>query len=232
MQQHAVENRGVEVIGLHLEGPLQIVLGPVEVSIVKERLAEEKTQLVIVAVELECLFERLHAAVGLEGVDGRLGLLQEVVEALLFFSAKERDDPVLPLREALLLLQGQHLLAHLRFPEVDQLLAGNDVLFPQKLVERKQPCLVHEDGSLVLVDGLADGSQSLGRPLHDLFERRHALEKMLVERYVGVFLVFVGVFVFVRVEARENEQLVLAAEAELAFVVVVCATGLAKHVIW
>src|SRR5439155_16432114 len=60
VQQHAVEDDGVEVVRLNFERPLEVVLGAVEVSVVEEHLAEEERQLVIVAVEAEALLQRLH----------------------------------------------------------------------------------------------------------------------------------------------------------------------------
>src|SRR5262249_26597687 len=110
VQQNAVEHGSVEVIGEYVEGALEVVLGPVEVAIVEEHLAEEKRQLVVVAVQLERFFQRLDPAVGLEGVDGRLGLGQQLQEALALVASEERGDAVLPLDEALLLFQRQHLL--------------------------------------------------------------------------------------------------------------------------
>ena len=135
MQQHAVEHRGVEVIGLHFERALEVMLGAIEIAVVEEDFAEEEAQLVVVAVELECFLERLDAALRIEGVDRRLGIRQILTEAIALLAAKERNDPVLPLHEALLLFQREHLLAHLRFPQLDQLVRGNDVLFLQELFD-------------------------------------------------------------------------------------------------
>src|SRR5438876_688038 len=102
MQQDAVEHRGVEVIGLHFERALEVVLGAIEIAIIEEDFAEEEAQLVVVAVELERFFERLDAALGIERIDRRFGIGEQLAEAIALLSAEERDDPILPLHEALL----------------------------------------------------------------------------------------------------------------------------------
>ena len=122
------------------------------------------------------------AGIGLECVDGRLGLGQQLQEALALLAAEERGDAVFALDEALLLFQRKHLLAHLRFPQLDQLVGGDDVLLLQQLLGGEQPGLVDEDGALVLLYGIDDAAQSLGGALDDLFQRGNALEEMLVER--------------------------------------------------
>jgi hypothetical protein len=144
-------------------------------------------------------------------------------------SAEERDHAVLPLREALLLLQGQHLLAHLRFPQLDQLVAGDDVFLLQQLLDRQQTGLVDEDGPLVLLDRVDDAAQALRRPLDDLFETGNALEQVLVEGEVALFLVVLDLVLFEGRDAREDHELVLTAKAILAVVFVEGTTGLTKH---
>lgn len=73
-------------------------------------------------------------------------------------------------------------------------------------------------------------TDGLGRALDDFFDRRDALEQMLVEGEVFlVFDVLVEIIFFEGGDTGENEQLALATEAVLALVFVVRATGLTKH---
>src|SRR6476620_576274 len=99
------------MIGLHFERALEVLLGAIEIAVVEEKLAEEEGELVVVAVELERFFERLHAAIGIERIDRRFRFLQQLHEALALVAAEERRDAVLALREALLLFESEHLLA-------------------------------------------------------------------------------------------------------------------------
>src|SRR6185436_849474 len=119
VEQHAVENRGVEMVRLHFERALEIRLRAVEIAVVEEHLAEEERELVVVAVEAERLLEMLHPAIGVEPVERRLGIGDEQQESLALLAAEQRDHPVLPLGESLLFLEREHLLAHLRFPQLD-----------------------------------------------------------------------------------------------------------------
>ncbi len=205
VQQHAVEDRGVEMIGLHFERALEIVLGAIEIAVVEEHLAEEKRELVVVAVEFERFFERLDAAVRIEGIDGRFGLGKELQEALAPLAAEERHDPVFALGEALLLLECEHLLAHLRFPKLDQLVGGDDVLPFQKLFHGKETGLVDEDGPLVFLHGIDDAANRLGAAFDDLLETGDPLEQMLVERNVAFLVVLFDLVLFERAHSRENE---------------------------
>src|SRR5205823_9875888 len=149
VQQHAVEDGGVEVVGLNLQGPFEVVLGAVDVSVVEEHLAQEEGELVVLAVELEAFLERLHAALGVERVEGRGGLADVLEESLALVAlAEERDHAVAALVEALLLLQREHLLAHLRFPQLDELVRGDEVLLLQQLLHREEAGLVDEVGAL------------------------------------------------------------------------------------
>src|SRR5438128_12620144 len=99
------------MIGLHFERALEVRLRAIEIAVVEEHLAEENRELVIVAVEAEGLFERLHAAIGIERVDRRFRISQELQEAVAFVAAEQRHDAILALGESLLLLQSEHLLA-------------------------------------------------------------------------------------------------------------------------
>jgi len=205
------------------------MLGAIEIAIVEEHLAEEEGQLVIVAIELECFFERSDAAIGIERIDGRFSLGQQLQEAFAPLAAEERHDPVFALGESLLLFQREHLLAHLRFPQLDQLVGGDDVLPLQQLFDREQTGLVDEDGALVFLDGVDDAAKSLRAALDDFLEAGDALEQMFVERNVAFFVVLLDFVFFECVDAGEYEKLRLAAEAILALVVVQGATGLTEH---
>ena len=57
------------MIGLHLEGALQVVFGAIEVAVIEEHLAEEEAQLVVVAIELERFLQGFDAAVRIERID-------------------------------------------------------------------------------------------------------------------------------------------------------------------
>src|SRR5207245_808709 len=138
MQQDAVKDRGVEVIGLHFQRALEIVLRAIEIAVVEEDLAEEEAQLVVVTIEAERFFERLDAPVGIERIDRGFGIRQKLTEAIALVSAEQRNDAVLPLHETLFLLEGEHLLAHLRFPQLDQLVGRDDVFLFEDLFRRKQ----------------------------------------------------------------------------------------------
>src|SRR4051794_22421156 len=218
------------MIGLHFERALEVVLGAIEIAVVEEHLAEEERELVIVAIEFEGFFERLNAAIRIERINGRLSLGEQLQEALAPLAAEERHDPVFALGEALLLFESEHLLAHLRFPELDQLVGGDDVLALEQFFDGEQSRLIDEDGALVLLNGIDDAADGLGAALDDLFETGDALEQMLVERYVAFFVVLLDFVLFERSHARKHEQLRLAAEAILALVVVQRTTGLAEHV--
>src|SRR5207247_517097 len=95
MQEDTVEDGGVEMIGLHVERALEVVLGAVEITVVEEHLAEKERELVVVAIELECLLQRLDSTIGLEGVDGRLRLAEKLQESLALLAAEKRRDTVL-----------------------------------------------------------------------------------------------------------------------------------------
>src|SRR5262249_53413532 len=145
VQQDAVEHSGVEMIRLDFERALQVVLGAIEIAVVEEHLAEEEAQLVVVAVELERLLQRLDAPLRIERVDRRLRVGEQLLEPIAFLPAEERNDPILPLHEALFLFQSEHLLAHLRFPQLDELVGGDDVLFLEQLFDRQEAGLIDED---------------------------------------------------------------------------------------
>ena len=156
---------------------------------------------------------------------------RELQEALAPLAAEERHDPVFALGEALLLFESEHLLAHLRFPQLDQLVGGDDVLPLEQFLDGEQAGLIDEDGALVFLHGIDDAADRLGAALDDLLEAGDALEQMLVERYVAFFVVLLDFVLFERGHARQHEQLRLAAEAILALVVIQCTTGLAEHVV-
>ncbi len=144
-------------------------------------------------------------------------------------SAEERQHPILPLDETLLLFEGQHLLAHLRFPELDQLVAGDDVLLFENFFCRQQSGLIHEDRALVFVNGFHDRAKRFGRSLYDFFEAGHAFEKMFVEREIFLLFVILDLVLFEGADTREHEQLVLTAKTELAIVVVIGTARLTEH---
>src|SRR5205085_590537 len=168
----------------HFQRPLEVRLGAIEIAVVEEHLAEEEGELVVVAIELESLFERAHAAIGIECVEGAVGFADVLLEPLALVASEKRDDAVAALVEALLLFEREHLLAHLRFPQLDQLVGGDEVLLLQELFRGEEPGLVDEDGALMLADGVDQRTNGLGGTLDDLFERGNALQKVLVERYV------------------------------------------------
>src|SRR4051794_5108557 len=230
VQQHAVENGSVEMIGLHFERAFEVMLGAIEIAVVEKHLAEEERELVIVAIKFEGFFERLDAAIGIERIDGRLSLGEELQESLAPLAAEERHDPVFALGEALLLFESEHLLAHLRFPKFDELVGGDDVLALEQFLDGEQSGLIDEDGALVFLHGIDDAADRLCAALDDLFETGDALEQMLIERYVAFFVVLLDLVLFERCHARKHEQLRLAAEAILALVVIQCTTGLTEHV--
>src|SRR5205823_9305131 len=128
--------------------------GAVEIAVVEEHLAEEERELVVVAIELESFLERLHAAIGIEGVECPFRFLHVLDESIALVAAEERHDAVAPLVEALLLLEREHLLAHLRFPQLDQLVGRDEVLLLQQLLGGEESRLIDEDGALVLADGI------------------------------------------------------------------------------
>src|SRR5687767_10836177 len=101
------------MIWLNFERAFEIGLGAVEIAVVEKGFAEEKRELVIVAIESEGLFESFQAAIGIECVDGRFGLDDESDETVALLAPEQRHDAIAPLREALLLFESEHLLAHL-----------------------------------------------------------------------------------------------------------------------
>ncbi len=103
------------------------------------------------------------------------------------------------------------------------------MLLLQQLLDRQQAGLVDENGPLVLLHRVDDAAQALRRPLDDLFEAGDALEQVLVEGEVALFLVVVDLVLFEGRDAREDHELVLTAVAILAVVFVEGTTGLAKH---
>ena len=123
------------MIGLHFERALEVVLRAIEIAVVEKNFAKEKAQFVIVAIEFERLFQSLDASIRIERIDGRFGIGEQLAEAIALLSAKERNDSILPLHEALLFFESEHLLAHLRFPELDELICGNDVLLFEELLD-------------------------------------------------------------------------------------------------
>ena len=229
MEKHAVKHRGVEVIGLHFQRALEIRLGAIEIAVVEEHLAEEERELVVVAIELERFFERLDPALGIERVDRRFGVGDQLEEAIALVAAEERHDAVLALGEPLLLFERQHLVAHLRFPELDELVGGDDVLLFEELFDGEEAGLVDEDRALVLLDGVDDRAEGFGGALHDLFEGGDALEEVLIQGEIALFVVVLDLVLFERGRTGENHQLVLTAIAVLALVVVEGAAGLAEH---
>ena len=153
-----------------------------------------------------------------------------LLESLALVPSEKRDDAVAALVEALLLFEREHLLAHLRFPQLDQLVRRDEVLLFKELLGGEEAGLVDEDGALVLADRVDERTNGLGGALDDLFERGDALQKVLVERYVVLFFVVLVLILLERVDAREHEEFVLTAGAILPFVVVEGTAGLAEHV--
>ena len=154
-----------------------------------------------------------------------------LAESVALFAAEQRQDAVLALREPLLLFESEHLLAHLRFPQLHQLIAGDDVLFLQQFFRGEKSGLIDEDGALVFLHRLRDRAERFRGALDDLFQAGHALQKMLVEGEIFFLLVVLDLRLFEGGDTGENEQLVLTAVTELAVVVVRGAAGLAEHVI-
>ena len=167
--------------------------------------------------------------IGIERVERSLGFLHVDREAVAFLAAEERDHAIATLVEALLLFESEHLLAHLRFPQLDDFLGGEDVLLFEDFLYGEKTGLIDEDRALVLLHRVDDRAKRLRRPLDDFFQRRDALEQMLIEREILFLLVLLDLVFLERRDAGEHEQLVLAAIAILAFVVVIRATGLTEH---
>src|SRR5205085_1773342 len=150
-------------------------------------------------------------------------------ETIALLATEQRNDTILTLHEALFLFQSEHLLAHLRFPQLDEFVGGNDVLLFEQLFDREQAGLIDEDCALMLLYRFDDRPQGLRRALDDFFEAADALEQVLIEGEVFLLLVIVCLILFECADSGENEQLVLTTEAILPFVVVECTTCLAKH---
>ena len=74
-------------------------------------------------------------------------------------AAEQREHPVFPLDKALFLFQSEHLLAHLRFPQLDELVGEAEPFDPLGLVPAELRCLAqippgHHVREGVVVDGL------------------------------------------------------------------------------
>ncbi len=152
-----------------------------------------------------------------------------MAETIALLSTEKRHDAVLALHEALLLFQSEHLLAHLRFPQLDKLIGGNNVLFLEEFFDREQAGLIDENRALVLLNGFHNRAHRFRGALDDLFQAADALEQVFIEREVFLFFVILDLILFECSDSGENEQLVLTAKTILAVVGVKGAAGLAKH---
>src|SRR5688500_8594453 len=164
------------MVGLNFDRALEIGLGAIEIAVVEEHLAEEERELVVVAVETEGFLEMLDAALGIESVERRLGIGDQDEKALALLAAEQRDHAVLALDEALLLFESEHLLAHLRFPQLDHLVGGEHVLLLEQFLDREKTGLIDEDGALVLLHGVYERADGFRGTLDDLLDSGHALE--------------------------------------------------------
>jgi hypothetical protein len=125
--------------------------------------------------------------------------------------------------------RSRFLLAHLRFPQLHDLVGREHVLLLEQLLHGEQSGLVDENRPLVLLHGVDQRPDRLGRALDDLLDRGDALEEVLVEGEILFLFVLFELVILEGREARQHEQFVLTAVAELPFVVVVGAAGLAEH---
>ncbi len=224
----AREDQRLELVGLLLEHALEVVERGLGVALVEAGLAEEEQQLVVVAVELQRLLEAAPGAVDVEGVERVLGVVQVLGEDLAPVALVERRDAVLDRHEALALLERAQLVLHLRLPELGPLLAPDRAPPLEQLAQRGEAGLRHQQVLLLLVDGRDQLGDRLGRALDRLLEDRHPLEQVLVEREVGFALTLEALAVGGG-GARDHQQLLVAADADLLLDAVRRSAGLAQQ---
>src|SRR5262249_26553511 len=135
-------------------------------------------------------------------------------------------DAIPALEEAVLLLDRLHPGVHLGLPEVEDFLRADGPRALERLLEREDPGMGHEQVLLEVADRLEEGLDGLRGPLDHVLECRDPFEQVLVER--DPLLRLAGALVD-DAHAREHEQLRVAASAELLVVRVLRAAGLAVH---
>src|SRR5205085_9941041 len=129
---------------------------------------------------------------------------------------------------ALALLQRQELVVHLGLPQLAPLLPADVLLLLQQLAKGRDAGLVDQDVLFLLVQGAEELADRLGRPLDGLLQDRDPLQKVLVEGEALLRALLVALLLLAQ-GAREDQQLLVAANAELVIVPVRSPTDLAVH---
>jgi hypothetical protein len=221
----AAVDEGLEVIRVDRQDLLEVAGRPLELAAREKRLGQVETELDVGAVGPEQLLEHPDPAVGVEGQDRKLRLAQLAQEPIAVGPGEARDDAVAALEEPVLLLDGLHPLVHLGFPEVDDLLRANRAAALEGFLQGQDPRVRDEEVLLEIPHGLEQGLHGLGRALDHVLERRDPLQQMLIE---GDLLLGLP-RLFDHSDAREHEQLRVAAGAELLVFGILQAADLAIH---
>ena len=224
----AAVDEALVVVRLDLQHAGEVAQGGLAVGLVEVGLAEEVGELVVAAVELVGGLQGAHGALDVEGEEGVLGVLQVLEEELPLVAVVEAGDALLGGQEALALLQGQELVVHLGLPELAPLVPADVLLGLQQLAQGGEAGLVDEDVLLLLVQGAEELADGLGRALDRLLQDRDPLEQVLVEGEALLAALLVGLLLLAQ-GAREHQELLVAADAELVIVPVGCSTDLAVH---
>ena len=146
-------------------------------------------------------------------------------KAVAVAAGEAADDPIAALEEAVLLLDRLHPLVHLGFPEVDDLFRPHGPAPLERLLQREDARVRDEEVLLQVAHRLEERLDGLGGALDDVLEGRDALQEVLVER--NLLLGLAGLLD--DADAREDEELGVAARAELFVVGVLEAADLAVH---
>ena len=115
-----------------------------------------RRELDVPPVETREILEQPNSAVRVQGEDRELRRPQPLEEVLAIVSRETRHDPVPPLEEAVLLLHRLHPLVHLGLPEVQHLLGADRAAPLERLLERQDPRVRHEEVLLEVAERLEE----------------------------------------------------------------------------
>ena len=216
----------LEVAGFHGQDLLEVARGLLEVASREVRLGEVEAELDVAAVQAVQLLERADPAVGVERQDRELRFAQATQEGGPVLAGVPRHDAVAPLEKTVLLLDGLHPGVHLGLPQVEDLLGPDRSGTLERLLQRQDARVRHEQVLLEIADRLEERLDGLARPLDHVLQGRDPFEQVLVER--DLLLRLAGALVH-DAHAGEDEELGVAAPAELLVVRVLRAAGLAIH---
>ena len=152
MLNDAAVDQSFVVIGLGLQHSPEVRQGDAGLPLVEVGLTEEVVELVIVAVQPVGRLQSLQRRLDIEAVESVFRILEELVEQISPTTPVEGRDAVPQSDEAFSLLQRQHLVVHLRLPELTPLLAGDQTPVFEDLAQRRQARLIDQDAALLLVE--------------------------------------------------------------------------------